>query len=209
MTAPEAELRIAWQHLAGGAHDELLDRVLACHREPHRRYHTATHVMWVLRHLSRLAGATGEPIDVPALQLAALYHDIVYDARATDNEARSAHLAVAAARELGWDDGRVELVHRLVMATAGHRADDTNEALLVDADLAILGADPGNYDAYVRGVRAEYGHVTDDAWRAGRGAVLRGFLALPHLFNTATMRAEREARARANIAAELAALDAR
>lgn len=208
MTAPEAELRNAWQQVAGGAHHDLLDRVLASHREPHRRYHTATHVMWVLRHVARLAAepATDEALDLHALLLAALYHDIVYDPRALDNEVRSAQLAMAAAAQLGWSPSRIDLVGRLVMATAGHHATDAHEAVLVDADLAILGATPNDYDAYVRGVRSEYAHVGDPEWRAGRSAVLRGFLALPQLFNTATMRADRQARARANLAAELALL---
>lgn len=217
MTSPEVELRAVWQHLAQGEHDHLLHHVLACHREPHRRYHTATHVMWVLRHVARLASAESNAatpdgshpaLDLPAIQLAALYHDIVYDPRAADNEARSAVLAERAAAELGWPPGRAQLVGRLVLATAGHHATDTNEAVLVDADLAILGAAPAEYQAYVHGVRTEYAHVTDPQWRTGRAAVLRGFVALPQLFNTDTMRTARESRARANIAAELAALAA-
>ena len=51
----------------------------------------------------------------------------------------------------------------------------------IEADLAILGADPSDYDAYVNGVRAEYAHVPDAAWRTGRSAVLEGLLASPTL----------------------------
>jgi len=209
MTAPEVELRTTWRHLAGSAHDDLLDAVLAAHREPHRRYHNATHVMWVLRHVTALVAA-GQPVtDLPAVQLAALYHDVVYDPRATDNEARSAQRARRAADALGWIPARGALVERLIMATAGHEAHDTDEAVLLDADLAILGASPAEYTAYVTGVRAEYAQVPDDAWRVGRAAVLRAFLDRPHLFTTDTMRRERAARARANLAAELAALGSR
>lgn len=211
MTSPEVELRAVWQQVAHGEHDHLLHQVLACHREPQRRYHTATHVMWVLRHVAQLAAAHSaddEPdaVDLPAVQLAALYHDVVYDPRAADNEARSAALAERAAAELGWSPPRVHLVGRLVLATAGHRVTDANDALLLDADLAILGAAPGEYQAYVSGVRSEYAHVAEPQWRTGRAAVLREFLARPHVFSTVTMRAARESRARANIAAELAAL---
>ncbi len=206
MTTPEVELRSAWRHLAGQGHDRLLDAVLARHREAHRRYHTLTHVMWVLRHITALVAA-GEPTtDVAAVQLAALWHDAVYDAAASDNEARSALLAKAAAAGLGWSMSRQQLVERLVLATAGHRPADDDEAMLVDADLAILGAPRQEYVAYVAAVRGEYAHVGDDAWRAGRTAVLDGFLAQSQLFTTVTMRTQREARARANITAELAAL---
>ena len=57
MTAPEVELRAAWLQLGGSGHEHLLQQVLAHHREPHRRYHTAVHVMWVLRHIAELAAA--------------------------------------------------------------------------------------------------------------------------------------------------------
>ena len=214
MTAPEVELRRAWRRLAGSAHrahpladaEAAFESLLARHREPHRRYHTATHVMWVLRHLHELTVAGEGPADGAAAQLAALFHDAVYDPRAADNEARSAELAVAAATALGWTTDRCSLVHRLVMSTAGHRPADTDEAALIDADLAILGAAPGDYAAYARAVRAEYAHVAEDAWRTGRAGVLRGFAGMEHLYSTAHMRRTREARAFANIAAELATL---
>ena len=206
MTTPEVELRSTWRQLAGHGHDHLIDTVLSRHREPHRRYHTLTHVMWVLRHITALVAA-GEPTtDVAAVQLAALWHDAVYNAAADDNEARSAALAKTAADELGWTVERQQLVNRLILATAAHQPIDTDEAMLVDADLAILGASAQDYSSYVAGVRSEYAHVSDDAWRIGRTAVLPGFLAQPHLFSTETMRSQREARARANIAAELAGL---
>ena len=206
MTTPEVELRSAWRQIAGGGHDSLVDGVLARHREPHRRYHTLTHVMWVLRHVGALVAA-GEPTtDVAAVQLAAMWHDVVYNAAAADNEERSAELAGHAAAELGWMPPRRQLVERLVLATAGHHPTDADEAMLVDADLAILGASTQDYAAYVAGVRSEYAHVNDDAWRIGRTAMLSGFLAQPYLFTTVTMRTQREARARANITAELASL---
>jgi predicted metal-dependent HD superfamily phosphohydrolase len=195
MTAPEVELRAVWQRLAGRQHDHHLDGLLRRLAEPHRRYHTAVHVMWVLRHL---ATAPVE-LDLPALQLAALYHDAIYDPRAASpaNELASADLAAGVATDLGWDAQRVALVHRLVLSTAhleptSHA--DPHEQALIAADLAILGADPADYSAYVVGVRAEYGHVSDTDWRTGRSAVLQ------HLLTFDTL----GSRARANLTAELA-----
>ena len=207
MSAPETALRSTWLQVAGPGHDELLDELLSRHREPHRRYHTATHVMWVLRHVDRIAAAGVEPsVDLAAVRLAALYHDAVYDPRRTDNEAVSADLAAATAAELGWDTHRCATVHRLVMATAGHSPAAADEALLVDADLAVLGGEPKDYAAYVAGVRGEYAHVESEQWRVGRAEVLRRFLDLPRLFSTEVMHTEREVRAKANLAAELASL---
>ena len=208
MSAPDAELTVAWMQWVD-RDDSLLGGLLARHREPHRHYHTAKHVRWVLRHIDELAAA--EPIahraDVVA---AAFYHDAIYDPTRSDNERQSAQLARRDLTTLGWSGERVERVGTMIEATA-HGADadaplDTDTAVLLDADLAVLGADPAAYSAYVAGVRQEYAHVADDAWRAGRGAVLEGFLARDTIFSTATAQQWWEAQARGNLTAELAAL---
>lgn len=218
MTAPEMELRTAWHRIGGtDGHDHLLDALLARLREPHRHYHSGTHVMWVLRHVEALladgvghgAGdAASCPVDSDAVRLAALYHDAVYDPRATDNEAASAALAHDVAAQLGWSAGRIELVHSLVLATAlgGDVPPDHAYSVLLDADLAILGAAPNEHQAYVNGVRREYSHVGDADWRTGRTGVLRHLLGLDPLYRTGAMQRARTARARANMAAELATL---
>ncbi len=123
--------------------------------------------------------------------LATWYHDAVYDPRAGDNEARSADLARRDLTGLGVGADRVDRVAGLVLATRDHRAADPDAAVLVDADLAILAVPAGDYAAYVAAVRAEYGFVPEAAWRAGRAAVLAGFLARPRLFATATQHAAR------------------
>ena len=220
MTQPEIEIRSAWRHIAGHHHDGYIDDVLMRYAEPHRHYHTATHIMFVLRHLYEISEATRQASPGPVsaeVVAAALYHDAIYDPRAADNEACSAVLAVNDLTEIGWTAHRCESVASLIVATAGHLVDDDtapghakepDAAMLLDADLAILGADPGAYQAYINGIRAEYRHVDDEQWRAGRTAVLRRFLHRQRLFITEHMHTTLEHRARANIDAELAALRA-
>lgn len=204
----DAEVRHAWCDYVSAATTGAgeLDEVLGAHRQPHRRYHGVRHVTWVVRHVLDLA--RHEPVtDLGALVAAACYHDAVYDPQARDNEAASAAWAERGLVELGWDGGRAAAVGALVLLTATHDAESgTDGAVLVDADLAVLGAEPAAYQAYVTGVRAEYGHVPDDAWRIGRAAVLTGFLGRTEIFRTATGRQRWESRARANLAAERAGL---
>ena len=215
MTEPQVDLAATWRSLAGAGHDHLLHVLVTCHGEPHRRYHTTTHVLWVLHHVNALlaahraatGGQPGGAVDEAALQLAALYHDVIYDPTAADNEARSAAMALAAAWELGWSAQRCQLVQRLVLATAGHQALDEYEAILIDADLAILGASPDQYARYVADVRAEYAHVSAADWRTGRGGVLRKLLARTHIYFTRAMSEARETTARANLTAELSTLE--
>jgi predicted metal-dependent HD superfamily phosphohydrolase len=182
-----------------------LDRVAACYDEPHRRYHDRRHLEQVLADVERLLAAVEVP-DPDAVRLAALFHDAIYDPGSVTNEAESAFLAAQVLNGIE-PSPRVADVQRLVLATASHRASAPDEAVLLDADLAVLGADRHGYLAYVQAIRQEFAHVPDDAWRIGRGGVLRSLLALPRLYATPPM--ERlEARARANLALELASLDA-
>ncbi|CAB4578564.1 MAG: HD domain-containing protein [Actinobacteria bacterium] len=212
MTSPEVELRRVWQRAAGRGHDGVLEGLLERHRDPRRRYHTATHVMWVCRHVDRLVAhhdEIGRPLaDPDAVRMAALFHDAIHEPASATNESDSARLAAERLAEVGWDDARRAEVARLVELTAGHtvEADDLAGAVLLDADLAILGSDANEYAHYATAVRAEYAHVTDDAWRTGRARVLSHFLDRPTIYATEPMRAEREHRARANLAAELAQL---
>ena len=210
MSADEHELRAAWSRCVDDSHDArvLFDSLVGRHREAHRHYHGVRHVTWVVRHVEELAAA--EPVsDIAAVVVAAFFHDAVYDPQASDNEIASARLADRELTELGWDEARRARVAAMVEATATHdvpTAIDTDAAVLLDADLAVLGSDPASYQAYVAGVRSEYAHVTADDWRTGRTQVLRSFLDRPALFATPTGRARWEARARANLAAEVASL---
>ena len=185
----------------------LAQLVRARYAEPHRRYHDSRHLDAVLRHVEDLAAEAADPT---AVRLAAWFHDAVYEPARDDNEAASAELARVLLGGAGFAPGLVTEVERLVLLTAGHRPEpgDRNGAVLCDADLAILGADPGDYDAYAREVRQEYAHVPAPAFAAGRAAVLRGLLEQRPLFRTTTGAARWESAARANLTRELTALGA-
>jgi len=202
------ELRVAWRHHIGDGPEAsaALDDVVARHRHPQRRYHGVRHVTWVVRHVQELTTEV-EVEDLAAVFAAAVFHDAVYDPTASDNEVRSAELAARVLRDLGWDDFRAGSVAAMIRATATHESPpDVDTAVLFDADLAVLGAEPNAYQAYVTGVRAEYGHLDADAWRRGRTQVLQRLLAADPLFATAPARRRWAARAGANLTAELAAL---
>ena len=177
--------------------------------EPGRRYHTRRHIEDCLEKLSAWPGLTSDERRV--LTWAIWWHDAIYDARAPDNEARSAELAREDLPALGATPAEVDEVVRLILLTAGHAVavGDRLGAVLVSIDLSILAAAPAGYDAYVAGVREEYAHVPEDAWQRGRGAVLQRFLDTPTLFPDPAFRAAHEPRARDNLRRELSALQAR
>ena len=78
--------------------------------------------------------------------------------------------------------------------------------VLMDADLAILGSRAKRYDRYSAAIRAEYAHVDDESYRAGRAAVLESFLTKGSLFHCYVMVNRCDAAARANLTRELADL---
>lgn len=200
--------------LAPGAHH---DAVLAIGTdlvrrwtEPHRGYHDTRHlveVFWALEDLE--AGGEIDSRQGTLGRLVGWFHDAVYDpsAPAGSNEADSADLAVHDLRVLGLADEHVELVRDLVLATTTH---DLREgglpAAFHDADLWILSAPEERYTEYTARVRAEHAAVPDDAFRAGRAAILRPFLDRESIYATPMARERWEDAARANLARELADL---
>ncbi|MEW2396912.1 hypothetical protein [Streptomyces sp. NPDC046862] len=188
------------------------DNLLKRWSEPQRRYHTVDHLVAVLDRVDELEECLeGYADDPDAVRLAAWFHDAVYLPDRSENEERSARLAERALPEAGVSRERTDEVARLVRLTLTHDPadDDTNGAVLCDADLAILASDPRAYDRYARAVREEYSFVPDDAFRTGRAAVLRQLLDLPRLFRTPYGQREWEAPARRNLGAEIDRLTAR
>lgn len=170
--------------------------------EPRRRYHTTAHLTAVLDHVDALRAHAG---DLAAVRLAAWFHDAVYLPERSENEERSARLAVRALTEAGVPEARTAEVARLVRLTVTHAPgpDDRDGAVLCDADLAILAAPPEAYAEYAARVREEYAFVPDEAFRAGRADILRQLLALPRLFSTPHGSEAWEDPARRNLRAEL------
>ena len=150
-------------------------QLIARYSEPSRRYHDVRHLAHVLAAVDDLANEADE---VEAVQLAAWFHDAVYDVRADDNEEQSARLAELELPLAGVTPARVANVARLVRLTATHAVavDDHDGAVLCDADLSILSADADGYAAYTAAVREEYAHVPDADFKSGRAGILRELL---------------------------------
>jgi predicted metal-dependent HD superfamily phosphohydrolase len=205
-----------WSDLAGelvwadGPSSRAVDDLVDRYRQPHRHYHGIAHLAQVLQSAAQLCAPSAPPA---AVRLALWFHDAVYAGKPGDDEEQSALLAERVLSDLGTDEALVTRVAAGVRATAGHlqpvhNESNTDIALVLDADLSILGADPGDYDTYTAGVRAEYAHVADGAFRTGRLAVVETLLARPGLFVTAAARSRWEERARQNLRREREVLTA-
>lgn len=174
----------------------------AAHTQPERHYHTVDHARFVRDDVARWAPVAGLADEPAALVcLAAWYHDVIYECSPGADETASAEMLADALVRVG----RADLADRgrsLVMVTTGHEPSTVAEAVLVDADLGVLAGTPEQYERYRFGVRREYAHVDDEAWRVGRAAVLRSLLDRPALFHGPAA-PTREPAARANLTTEL------
>lgn len=177
------------------------DRIVEAYSQPHRYYHTLEHVAEMLKLAGRLAKYAANPADV---FLAVWYHDAVYDPAAKDNEEQSAVFAVEELEKLSIPSAHVAELIRVTDHKSEPR--DADAAILLDADLAILGASEVRYNRYAADVRKEYAFVPEAAYREGRAKVLESFLARPRLYHTPALFADGEAAARENLAREVAVL---
>jgi predicted metal-dependent HD superfamily phosphohydrolase len=180
--------------------------LIAAWSQPHRRYHTITHLCDVLRHVDELAAHAHDP---DAVRLAAWYHDAVYRG-APDDEEHSAQRAEKDLTALHLAPGLVGEVARLIRLTAIHNPvpGDRNGETLCDADLAILAAPADRYAAYSTAVRAEYAHLPQQTFATGRSTILQALLDEPAVYRTSHARQHWETQARNNIRAELQQLRA-
>lgn len=193
--------RAAWQASGAAPNDALHAELLASYAEPHRAYHTPLHLAECLALFDEFRALAERAAEV---EIALWFHDAVYDVHRHDNEAASADWARAALLDAGAAGDVAGRVAALVLATRHSIAPATaDEQLLVDIDLAILGAAPARFAEYEAQIRVEYGFVPQPVFDEKRGAILAGFLARPVLYGTAELRPRLEATARANLRAAI------
>lgn len=195
-----AELGIPTSARLRGLFAELVSR----YAEPHRFYHTGQHLEECFEKWSDLRWLANHPAEV---EVALWFHDAVYDTHSASNELRSAELALDAAGSLGVEALSVQRIHDLVMSTRHTVIPvDRDASLIVDTDLAILGAQPARFVEYEHQIRQEYAWVPEKVYRERRAEILSGFLERPYIFSTDLFRTRYELRARENIRNSLGAL---
>jgi predicted metal-dependent HD superfamily phosphohydrolase len=189
--------------------EELKTELSALYRAPGRHYHGLAHIKALLALADEYRG---ELAHREAIEAAIWFHDAIYDSRRSDNEARSASLAAeklasrASPEQLSRIVAMIEATATHALPDLGDEAATRDAAFFLDMDLSILGAPKAAFDSYEAAVRREYAWVDDKAWRSGRAAVLRKFLARPQIFHTQAFKERFEAPARKNIARSIAAL---
>lgn len=182
------------------ARDRELARVLSSWRSIGRHYHTAAHLAACLVEFDRVRELARRPAEV---EWALWYHDAIYRPWRRDNEVRS---ATWAARVLATDAATsAERVYEAIEATR-HIAPGASSlnsvgdvSLVLDIDLAILGAPEPVYDVFEQQIRREYWFVPRLKYLAARREILSRFLSRPRIYHFEYFRDRFEAQARHNL----------
>lgn len=184
-----------WRALAGEDADHLGEALIRAWSEPHRKYHDTSHLIWLLDAAEEHASAIA---DARFVGYTIWFHDAIYTPGEPDNEKLSADWARTS---LVAEPALSERVAHVVEMTKRHEEGEAagDEALFLDMDIAILGAPWEIYCAYAAAIRAEYPHIVDPAFAAGRGAFLAKQLDRSRTFRTDLYESERGETARANM----------
>lgn len=191
----------------GFNHNEAVYQMLSeAYAQKHRHYHTAVHVDACLRQLDKCTQQAEKP---PEIELALWFHDAIYRPLSKDNERKSAEWASLFMTENSATPEATARVHELIMMTRHNvRTKTKDQALLVDIDLSILGADVDTYSRFEEAVRREYRLVPGPLYRRKRAEILNSFLLRPAIYQNEPFRSELELPARANLADAIRRLSA-
>jgi predicted metal-dependent HD superfamily phosphohydrolase len=165
-----------------------------------RAYHTFEHVGWGLKRIDEIATET--PVNVAPIKWAMWFHDchMEFNERRDSDEFASAYFSNAFGYAAGMRAEFIDVTDDLIQCTAHMDPPQTlDRAVLIDADLSILGSSQSAFDEYERLVRLEWSHVPDDAFRAGRLAVLERFTNMRRIYHTPYGYNQWERRARFNL----------
>jgi len=208
--AEEAKkLQTLWQEFVphnGDAADKSYNKLIRKYGEKHRKYHTVQHLAESFKLFEENKTAIHDP---QAVALALFYHDVVYNIPSDGNEEQSAQYAKRALTEMGAEPQLISRVAELIEMTERHTAPapDADAALMMDIDMAILGAAPARYKKYAAEVEAEYtSHLTPEEYRAGRLAFLETCHAKTRFFITDTFEKKYGEQSRRNLSWEENAL---
>jgi pantetheine-phosphate adenylyltransferase len=178
---------------------------------PQRHYHNLDHLVHGLSEIRAWAAntqATREDTDL--VKKAFWFHDAVYEHEEGlySNEEASAQLWLSS--QLDAAPAEVAQLIRVTDHFQESQVEHPLKQAMLSVDLAILGQDPEVYQAYARGIRAEYAHLPELEFRQQRGQVLnylRQKAAREQMFGDAYFADQYSERAVDNLSAEIDKLE--
>lgn len=172
---------------------------------PERFYHNLNHIQSCLNDFRKVSHLTKTP---ELVEVAIWYHDVIYDANNSDNEQKSADVAVAACSKAGLSNTKSQEVHDLILMTKHNKTPRTiNQKIITDVDLAILGKPFSEYDMYEKAIRKEYSQFPEEDFRKGRVLLLRIFLEKSSIYSLEYFKNKYQSQAIRNIQKAISELE--
>lgn len=160
---------------------ETYSKLQSYYAQKHRHYHNSNHINAALKSLGQVKHLAN---DYNALEIALWFHDAIYKVFSSSNELDSANWAAEFLKLNNAKEGFIGNVHRLIMATL-HNAipSDSDERLIVDIDLSILGCNSELYNQFELWIRKEYKLIPSFIYKKKRKEILEGFLGRERIFS--------------------------
>ena len=180
---------------------EYWNEIESYYAQSHRHYHNLNHIQDLYE---QLKAVKTEIKNWNIILFSLFYHDIIYKSTKSNNEEKSAEIAVKRMEALKVSSQEIEQCAAQILATKSHvHNNDSDTNYFTDADLSILGRDWETYDTYCKNIRKEYSMYPMFAYRKGRKKVIKHFLDMDTLFKTTYFNSKFEQQARANLKQEL------
>jgi predicted metal-dependent HD superfamily phosphohydrolase len=143
--------------------------------EPHRKYHSITHLQDLWGRIDNLSEITEKERDL--LYLTALFHDIVYDPQRDDNELQSVLLL----RKHAPKTVEIQQIADIILDTQHHTPRSLLARIFCELDMSVVEAPYERLLEWEEGIAFEYAFLTSDEYTRRRVRFLQAqCLKYPH-----------------------------
>jgi predicted metal-dependent HD superfamily phosphohydrolase len=149
--------------------------ILARWQEPHRKYHTLTHLSDLYNQIQKLSNSTDislTNIEKDMLYLTSAFHDIIYDPKHSDNEERSTKLFLDVSKKSPYPE-RIQEIAEIICDTKTHQPRTPLSKQFSEMDMSIVLAPFSELEVWEEGIRYEYQHIPSLLYKIGRGRFLK------------------------------------
>lgn len=177
------------------------DEIVHNYSGSQRHYHTLEHLENMLLQLLPIK----EKIESwKTVMFSLYYHDIIYNSLKSNNEEKSAELAVKRMQELKVQADVISECKAQIITTKAHQSSNNSDTnYFTDVDLSILGQDWTIYKGYCQNIRKEYSVYPNFMYNRGRKKVIQHFLNMDRIYKTDYYYGKLERSAKDNLMREL------
>lgn len=167
-------------------YDKIFKEIQNLYFQNENFYHHWLHIVSCLNDFYEIRKMSENP---DALELAIIFHDIIYTPWASDNEEKSAEFASQYLKNLWYDDNFINQVKRLILMTKHDKTPQTiDEKIIIDIDLAIFWKNQNFYNRYISNIRDEFKRniqwLTNEKFNEWRLSFLEDFSSRENIYHT-------------------------